>query len=68
MRDGTNTACIVSLFHSHQTVLRTKTELIGRVVDPQTTTFQHMGMDHRRTAILVPKQPLNGPDIIAVFQ
>ncbi len=36
--------------------------------DPLAPAIQHMGIDHRRLHVFMPKQLLNGSDVIAVFQ
>ena len=53
-----------SVYHSRSFL----TQRIGRASDATTTTIEHMGIDHRCFHVLVTKQLLNCPDIVAILK
>ena len=45
-----------------------RSQPIGRTLDPQPATVQHVRVDHRRTHVAMPQQLLHRPDVIAVLE
>ena len=47
---------------------RSYTEQLSRTLDAASTPVEHMGIDHRRTDVLVTEQFLHGADVIPRFE
>ena len=64
----TNSAAVVSLILLGLQTVWAHSEGIGRAPHASSPSIQNMGVGHRGADVPVPKQFLNCPSVIAIFQ